>query len=186
MNDLFKKHLRTLKLISVDNHNPSDVEYMTESEYVAIDFDAVKDDYVMRLDTYVNPKSIDALVFHENHATMIEFKNGIVDKALINSIIDKMLNSVIMYADITGETIAHARENVDFILVYNYEKNPFNIKEYRQNKYRDAFVRKLSEKAKERYTQFGLARYEGYIFRHVYTYSKRDFKNEFTDKLEDQ
>lgn len=39
MNDLFKKHLRTLKLISVDNHNPSDVEYMTESEYVAIDFE---------------------------------------------------------------------------------------------------------------------------------------------------
>ena len=117
---------------------------------------------------------------------MIEFKNGIVDKALINSIIDKMLNSVIMYTDITGETIAHSRENVDFILVYNYEKNPFNIKEYRQNRYRDAFVRKLSDKAKERYTQFGLARYESYIFRHVYTYSKRDFKNEFTDKLEDQ
>lgn len=180
---IFKDNLRTLKQISIDNHDKENPSFMTDSEFVCIDFDSVKDDYRDMHGMIVNPKSIDALIFGKENNTMIEFKNGIVDKRLIQSIIEKMLNSVIMYVDITGESVESVRENMDFILVYNYEKNPFNIKKYKQNYYRDMFVRSLSRKAKERYTQFGLFKYEGYIFREIYTYSKKDFKEQFTDKL---
>lgn len=180
---IFKDNYKTLKEISIDNHNLENPSYMTESEFVCIDFDSVKNDYRDRLQALVNPKSIDALIIGQKINTMIEFKNGIVDKRLIQSIKDKMLNSVIIYSDITGESIESIRENMDFILVYNYDKNPFNIKEYKENYYRNMFVRRLSKKAKERYTQFGLFKYEGYIFRNIYTYSKRDFKEQFTDKL---
>lgn len=182
---IFEDNLRSLKQISIDNHDKENPSFMTESEFVCVDFDSVKDDYREKLGTIVNPKSIDALIFGEKVNTMVEFKNGVVDKRLIQTIIEKMLNSVIMYVDITGESVKSVRENMDFILVYNYEKNPFNIKKYRQNYYRDMFVRSLSKKARERYTQFGLFKYEGYIFRAIYTYSKRDFKEQFTDKLED-
>lgn len=180
---IFEENLRTLKQISIDNHDISNPSFMTESEFLCIDFDSVKDDYVDKLSTIVTPKSIDALILKDNNKTMVEFKNGIVDKKLISSIVDKMLNSVIIYSDITGESVESIRQNMDFILVYNYDKNPFNIKKYKQNYYRDMFVKSLSKKARERYTQFGLFKYEGYIFRAIYTYSKKDFKEEFTDKL---
>lgn len=182
MNDIFERNIRDLKSISIDNHDPKRKQYMTNSEVNAVDFDAVKDNYVDKMNLLTVPPSVDALMFLNDGDIMIEFKNGVVDKKLVEAIVDKMLNSVIIYSDITKTPISAIRKNVDFILVYNYQKNP-GVNHFSNNFYRDEFVKSLSKKANRRYTQFGLFRYENYIFRNIYTYSKKDFKREFTDKL---
>ena len=180
MNNIFEKNLRTLKDISIDNHDPSNPEYMTESDEMAVDFDRVKEDYVYEKDLYYHPKSADALVDRDGQLTMIEFKNGTVDRDLVRDIKEKMLASALIYSDITGRDLEFIRSRMDFILVYNYNKNPFKANQVSNSFYKDQLKRGIFKKAKLRYRQFGLDQYEGFVYKNVYTYSMRDFRQEFT------
>lgn len=183
MNDLFKSHIETLKNISIDNHDPKNPEYMTDSNFMAINFDKVKEDYVLLHNLCYHPKSCDAIVNKDDKITLIEFKNGNVDRELIKDIREKMLSSVVMYCDLEKKYPSFTRDNMDFILVYNYDKNPFKANQLKNSRWKDQLRKGLYKKAKMRFKQFGLEQFEGYIFRNVYTFSMRDFKYEFTDKL---
>ena len=44
--DILKKHISSLKITSVDDHDKANIKYMTESEKAAINFDDVKKEYV--------------------------------------------------------------------------------------------------------------------------------------------
>ena len=111
---------------------------------------------------------------------MIEFKNGTVDRDLVRDIREKMLTSALIYSDITGRDLEFIRSKMDFILVYNYKKNPFKANKVSNSFYKDQLKRGIFKKAKLRYRQFGLDQYEGFIYKNVYTYSMRDFRQEFT------
>lgn len=183
MNEIFKNYQQTLKNISIDDHDLKNPEYMTESDYIAVNFDKVKEEYVRRHGLYYHPKSSDAIVEKDGKITIIEFKNGNIDRELVKAIREKMLSSVVMYCDLENRTPTFTRENVDFILVYNYDKNPFKANQIKNSRWKDDLRKGLYKKAKLRFKQFGLEQFEGYIFKNVYTYSMRDFKTEFTDKL---
>ncbi|MDD7761225.1 MAG: hypothetical protein PT956_01015 [Firmicutes bacterium] len=190
MNELFRDNIMSLKDISIDNHDPKNPEYMTESEYMAINFDKVKEAYVRTRGIYYHPKSSDAIVIDDNKITMIEFKNGVIDRELTSEIREKMLNSVLIYCDLEDKSLGFTREHVDYILVYNYKKNPFdpNDKKYRyqMNVYRDKIKKNIFKKANMRFKQFGLEIYEKYLFNNVLTYSMRDFHDYFTSRLPEE
>lgn len=60
--DILKKHISSLKITSVDDHDKANIRYMTESEKAAINFDDVKKEYVKGLELSEVPKSNDALL----------------------------------------------------------------------------------------------------------------------------
>ena len=50
---------------------------------------------------------------------MIEFKNGAIDK---DEIRNKIIESLIIFNDLTQSKIEDTRQNMDFVLVYNSDK----------------------------------------------------------------
>lgn len=119
---IFNENKASLKETSMDDSDPSAVSYMTESSLEVINFDQVKRRYTNALGlSENNAASVDAVIPFSQHIAFVEFKNGKVNNRNVK---DKLRDSLLLFLDITGKTAAYARNHLDFILVYNLEKNP--------------------------------------------------------------
>lgn len=178
--EIFNRNGATLKETSwdKDGENPG---YMTDSEIHVINFDKVKKSYIKDMGLSCTPCSNDALYIGEDEkAYFIEFKNGLVDNKTVYNIYNKIYDSLLIFNDIIQENISFCRENVNFILVYNEGRNLRNEKE---TNYGDSSKAKISKhfyaKAKRKYVRFGLERFEKLYFQDVFTYTEKEFENNF-------
>lgn len=181
--DIFKNNISTLKETSKDNHDGVDY-YMTESEIKVINFDGVKKNYLLSLGFNKDlVKSNDALILEfDKTDTFIEFKNGNMKKEKTNVKL-KVLDSLLIFTDIINKTVAYTRANMNYILVYNEEKNPENtissnsVQESSSRNYIAKIL--LEEKAKKKYIRFGIERFESVYFKDIFTYTEKEFEDNF-------
>lgn len=98
----FVAHQSALKDTSKDKHEPNNSTYMTESNKTAVNFDAVKDDYVKKMKLSEMLASCDAL-FEDGEGAIIftEFKNGALKKNKQPDLRKKIYDSVLIFMDIT-------------------------------------------------------------------------------------
>lgn len=193
----------TLEATSYDNDNGT---YMVHSQLQVCPFDKVKEWYVSEKIPYANPnpKSNDALYFGELESYFIEFKNGKITNAINFEINKKIYDSLfilfdLQYIDKHGNpvnSISYTRNNMNYILVYNEDnyreagqtvqtkaglKRQKEVSEscHRTNLYK--MVRKL---AKEEFILFGLDQFRNYFFKNVYTYTQKEFEQNFKGFLD--
>lgn len=177
----FNKNKKSLKETSRDDSDLSNIQYMTQSELEVIDFDLVKRDYTNGLKlSEEGAASVDALIKFDNHIAFVEFKNGVMKKKKQN-VKDKMRDSLLVFSDITKKDIAYTRQNADFILVYNLDKNPTPNQDTKGMLQESPSLIDIENfialKAKKEIIRFDLEKYEKLYFRKVHTYSKEQFEN---------
>ena len=186
---IFENNISTFKETSIDNDDGKE-KYMIESEIKVINFDAVKKEYMKDMGVSEVPCSIDALYTNDNeNYYFIEFKNGIV-KPNIYNIYNKIYDSLLIFNDITNSTISFCRKNVRFILVYNEEKNNQVIDKENSSiqatPSKNKIAKSFSNKAKKKFIMFGLEKFEKLYFKEVFTYTEKEFENEFLEKISDK
>ena len=115
--ETFREHISTLKECSKDHSDPGCIKFMTESQLEAINFDTVKTKYANDLVLSEEcAASVDALLETDENIAFVEFKNGQVNNRNIK---DKIRDSLLLFCDLTKQTISDTRKNLDFIVVYN-------------------------------------------------------------------
>lgn len=168
---IFADHKTTLKEASKDDSDRQNVRYMTQSNMEVVDFDLVKRRYTNGLGlSEESATSVDAVIQFEDHIDLVEFKNGKVNNRNIK---DKARDSLLIFTDITGKNIAYTREKVDYIVVYNPEKNP---PPYQASPSLISIASHISAKANEPFIRFDLEKYQKLYFRKVRTYSREEFE----------
>ena len=175
--EIFTENQSTLTETSYDDGNS---EYMTELKVPVIDFDNVKEQYLQSIGCQDESlTSVDALLSKENCNVFIEFKNGSLAKKEVRlGIYSKIQDSLLMLCDITDNHISQLRQCLDFILVYNEEKNPS-----KSNKAKDYINDRIMELGGKELVRFGMSRYDGVYFRNVHTYNVEKFED-YISKLE--
>ena len=93
---IFNNHISNLKQTSIDDSdNSRSPQFMTDSLVTAINYDAVKDEYVRTLQLSEIPKSNDALFDDgRGHLVFVEFKNGKIGRRKQFEIRKKIYDSV--------------------------------------------------------------------------------------------
>ena len=180
---IFNNNKATLKETSKDNHDGVDT-FMTTSTLDAVDFDAVKDEYIKEMNLVEAPKSNDALFIGRNgEFYFIEFKNGVMKDKKIYDIRLKIFDSLLIFSDIVGEGISFTRKSLSYILVYNEKKNSSNgeTNSNTQISHSRELIAKyfIESKAKKKYIRFNLERFEKLYFKNVFTYTEEEFENRF-------
>lgn len=162
----------TLKQTSYDDAKK---EYMTESEYPVIDFDAVKEAYLLNKGAKIEElKSADALVNCAQKIVFIEFKNGSM-KHEKKGVKEKMKDSMFILADLLDCTIDYVRNNVAFVLVYNNSKNP------RSSPAMDTLAEIVAKLGHDRICRFGFDNYRELYFGKIVTYNDEQFNKDIMD-----
>mgnify|MGYP006922144306 CR=1 FL=1 len=179
---IFRENKETFKETSKDDSDTSHIQYMTDSEMEIVNFDQVKRCYVNALGlSENNAASVDALAQFAEGFAFVEFKNGKVNNRNVK---DKIRDSLLMFTDITGESVSNTRNNLDLIVVYNIERNPLPNQLKRgtlqESPSRIAIADHIAKKAKEEIILFDLERYKKLYFRKVHTYSKEKFAEYLT------
>lgn len=175
---IFRDHKSTLRELSKDDHDPENIQYMTDSQAEAVAFDDVKTQYANDLGlSEESAASVDALISLADGVWFIEFKNGAVNKRQVK---DKARDSLLLFLDTIGKTIAFSRENMDLIVVYNLERNPLPHQAQRgqpqESPSRLAIAEHFLERGGEELIRFDLGRYRRLYFRDVHTYSGEQFE----------
>ena len=176
---MFADHKSTLKECSGDNSDGSTIKFMTESQTEAVNFDEFKTKYANNLRLSEEcAASADALLQTNTGLAFVEFKNGKVNNRNVK---DKIRDSLLLFCDFTDRTISYTREHVDFIAVYNEEKNPLP-NQYKKQTNADApsrteISRYFLGKGNQKLILFDLERYQHLYFRKVHTYTKEQFEN---------
>lgn len=143
---------------------------MINNDQCVINYDHVKRYYMNSLKkSEENAASVDTLVQDENgHLYMIEFKNGEIDNKEIRN---KVIESLLIFCDITKNTIEFTRQNMDFILIYNPDL--IHIKPLEQ---RALFLARLGKS----FCPFhGLDKFYGFCVQKAYMMTAK----EFTDNM---
>lgn len=171
---ILHKNTTTLKETSKDDSNN---QYMTLSKIETVNFDFVKRNYANSLGLSEEVvTSVDAVLPINNGILFIEFKNGKVDRGIK----DKARDSLLIFLEIVNKTIAFSRQNIDFILVFNLEKNPLpnQVKKgvLQDTPSRIDIGNHLMAKAGEELILFNLERYKSIYFRNIHTYPKEKFE----------
>lgn len=163
----------TLKQTSYDDAKK---EYMTEGEYPVINFDAVKEAYLLNKGAKIEElKSADALVNCAQKIVFIEFKNGSM-KNEKKGVKEKMKDSMFILVDLLDSTIEYVRSNVAFVVVYNKEKNP------RSSPSMDIFSDIVSKLGHDRICRFGFDNYRKLYFNNIITYNYEQFNKDIMDR----
>lgn len=186
----FEEARTTLKMTSFDDSNQV---YMTESEIPVYNFDAIKEWYkrfrMSKTSETLSLKSNDALfVNKEGQAYFIEFKNGNLDSGERKQALrQKLYDSFIILADkdtCTREVIPsfespleYTRDHMGCIVVYNEAANPVINKRKKTREHVET---------KAGMARFGLARFQGFIYRNVYTVTEKEFQTKFVNKWENK
>ncbi len=160
-------HLVPLKQTSLDCDNNV---YMTEDDTVVVNFDKVVGEYGSRCGTSC-ARSVDALYCdRDGTCCLIEFKNGKLDKGKIFEIKQKIYDSLLILSDITGLTLKDYRSELEFILVYNKEKNPNLFNAFPAPSNSPALcglANGLARKSKKAFEAESLESFERYCFKRV-------------------
>ena len=179
---IFSDHMDTLKEMSKDT-SEGQPQYMTERMEEAVNFDLVKRAYANMLGlSEKTASSCDSLAFLSTGPVFIEFKNGKVESANVKT---KIRDSLLIYGGITGQSIADTRTGMEFILVYNEQKNPDRNPSAPASgdaPSRVAIAEYLANKAKVEYIRFDLDRFQKLYFRAVHTYTPGEFENYLAEK----
>ena len=192
---LFQECQKSLKATSCDTDQK---EYMCSSALPVFDFDALKDWYAKNYlqGVYMTPSSVDALWLATEHLVFIEFKNGKVDGLKNSEIIIKLYDSLLLLLDDKFDlswcradfkpNISYTRENMDYILVYSKEKFQENPptpqtkrgweRQSQDSHHRTVIYKVFSNLGRKPLLLFGLDRFEGYLFRRVYTMDQSEFE----------
>lgn len=175
--EIFSESRQSLKETSKDDSNSQDIQYMTTSEMEVINFDLVKRKYANALDlSEESATSVDAILPFRDGIIFLEFKNGIVNNRNIK---DKARDSLLIFLGIIKKSIEYSRRYIDFVVVYNAEKNPVSSqkKERRlqETPSRVSIATCLMNKAGEEFIRFDLERYKTLYYRNIHTYTKDNF-----------
>ena len=170
---IFSDHRDTLKEMSKDT-SQGQPQYMTKRMEEAVNFDLVKRIYTNSLGlSEETASSCDSLAFLSTGPVFIEFMNGKVENAAIKT---KIRDSLLIYGGITGQSIADTRTQMEFVLVYNGQKNPD------KNPSRAAIVAHLMNKANTEHIRFDLERFQLLYFKAVHTYTPEEFERYLIEK----
>lgn len=179
--NILTEHTKALKEISFDKANK---QYMTQSTFLAVDFDEVKDNYVFRNTSIKSNhlRSNDALVIYstqQGQCIFIEFKNGnIMSEIEKEKIRVKIAESLLILNDILGENLTFDRKNVNYILVYNKDKNA-EFENQRNNSF-SKIAAAVAGMAKMEYLIAGFDRYKAF-FHNVKTINENEFQSIATE-----
>lgn len=172
---MLSNNITTLQETSKDDHDGKN-RYITHLMLEVVNFDSVKNDYIKNLHLNDTPTSNDALyIGNKNHLVFIEFKNGHIDQKVSANIRRKIYDSIAILTDIIGKGISFTRYNLDYILVYNEDKN---IKE-NINKH-------IMNKSREKIIKFGLDRFKNFFFKDVYTLNDKEFSDFILNLTKDE
>lgn len=190
------------------SYDKEHTEYMTESMMQVCQFDKVKEWYIANKIpmSNPNPKSNDALYFHDDKSFFIEFKNGKIDSRVNFEINKKIYDSMFIlfdlkYCDEIGKTvdsISYTRENMEYILVYNetqYEENKDTpqgkeglarqeSRSLSQSAHRTQLYKAMRGLANKELILFGLDQFKNYLFKDVHTYTESEFQKNFIEKYD--
>ncbi|MCI8869922.1 MAG: hypothetical protein HFF39_05175 [Lawsonibacter sp.] len=165
----------TLKRASKDSSNG---EYLCESQLQVLNFDQMPQLYRQTCPT-AQTKSNDALYIAPNDVWyFIEFKNGQVRKADIHN---KIYDSVLMLLDMKIiPDLDFARRHMEYILVYNREKN----QRLEQSQSRDDLYGYMGRLAQQEACFWDIGRFAGYLLKNSHTYSQEEFREKFVEPME--
>ena len=177
---MFDSNMSTLKESSKDDSNPMNIVYMTEDTREVVDFDDVKTDYTNSFGlTEEAAKSVDALYDCSNKDVFIEFKNGNMSSEK-KKVKEKVRTSLLIFGDITGKTVSYTRDNAEFVLVYNEDKNSDSERarksSVQESSSRDMIATAVHQYADKEYIRFGMEIFKGMFFKDVHTYTKKEFE----------
>lgn len=183
---IFAQCLTTLDKCSYDNANNV---FMTNDSRPAVNFDKVKAVHVqsLGLTTESYPDSNDAIIQKKDGKyVFIEFKNGKIVRNKSNDttvkaeiqykLMEKCYDSVLLLSDIIKKDISWMRENIEYVLVYNEQKNTFspsNLDSVEQS------FKVISDNvfslAGMKEILFGVGKFKKFIFNDVHTYTEKEF-----------
>lgn len=180
---ILNNHLSTLKDTSIDFHDQDNIQYMTNSERKAVNFDDVKGEYIEKLSLVEVPKSNDALFMtRDNMLIFVEFKNGFMDGKKKFDVRKKIYDSVIILTDILDSGISKLRDQLEYILVYNEDVNKGEADVLKKASYvqpskaYDALAKTIFGMAKKEYVCFNIDIFKNYCFKDVHTYTEKEFE----------
>lgn len=175
----FSNHIETLEELSRDDSHDHAV---TGSQIKAIAFDEVRNEYAAPLKLKNGPNSMDAIcVFtdgDDSSLAFVEFKNGKLDKRDAFEIRKKIYDTLLIFQDLTGISLATLRAHAACILVYRKDLNPDDEHEGEfipASPSRDTIGDHIAGLAHQEIVRFGLARFFSYCFKEVHTYGPDDF-----------
>lgn len=174
----YSKHpKKMLKECSEDKKNSS---FMVESEIKAIDFDDVKDKYCESWERNDLLRSNDALYRKSKNDEFyfIEFKNGNLktrkgEKEF--ALLEKIYDSLFILRETGLRYIPYKYLKINYILVYNEEKNPINNSNSKS-------ARHLAGISKKKFVRFGIDKFENYLFNQVDTVTEKEFEEQFLSR----
>ena len=174
--EVLKMHICTLKDASYDGSNK---DYMCESSIKVVNFDKIPGEYCRGKGWHCVPTSNDALYITANdEGYFIEFKNGEVCR---HKLYRKIYDSLIVLIELgLIPNLDFARNNINYILVYNSEKHD----KVHSSQERDKNYTYILKRANKKKTLFGISNFKQYLFKNVHTYSKEDFQDEFVLPME--
>lgn len=177
---IFSDNISTLKEISKDDSKKDDIHYMTESLKEAVNFDDVKTVYTNGLQlSEETAASVDGIFEAGDRLVFVEFKNGDMGNQK-RKVKDKIRDSLLLFCDVTGKQIADTREWMEFVLVYNINKNPIPNQLARErvqeSQSRVDIAKYFTAKAQKEFIRFDLEKFKTLYFKEVHTYSEDEFK----------
>lgn len=135
--------------------------------------------------------------FAEIFKTELFSKYGQKAGCYINEIYDSLFILFdLKYTDKKGkvvDAISYTREKMTYILVYN-EQNYLEYGPTKQTKlgedrqrvsqshHRDLLYKSMRKLAQEEFILFGLDQFQNYLFKHVYTFTEKEFEQNFVNK----
>ena len=168
---------------------------LVESDISCINFDIVKSFYIKKHNIIYKEKhnlentnskfiflgdyaSNDAIKNFDGMEYFIEFKNqSVINKSQVYA---KIRDSLLIYLDIMDEKISYTKENLGYILVYNYEKSKDKKDPLQQHREFDKIQTEVMKYSRKKATKFGLkSNLEGFYFKHVLVLSSDEFKMKF-------
>lgn len=190
--DIFINNKKSLLEVSLDDSDEKNPVNMVDidrdiSKDIVIDFDDVKTDFCRKFHKSNEVfKSADALFYSEvkNKFIFVEFKNG-----KVKDVKTKLKDSLLVFSNIIDINLKFCREYLEYIVVYNYEKNKKYVEQekekYRkeeQNKsqslsreYIEGFVKPLFRLAKDEIILWDLKLMKDICVSDVHTYTVDEF-----------
>jgi len=174
--EIFKNNICTLKRASLDDTNR---QYMCDSCLKVIHFDKLPKEYARGKGWPGVPKSNDALYIDTSGKWyFIEFKNGGIQK---HNLFRKLYDSLILlWEQKLIPDFEFARENINYILVYNSE----GFDKTQESPAREATYNYFEQLAKQEKRLFEIDKFEKYLFNETHTYTKELFKDRFINLKE--
>lgn len=190
--EIFVNNKKSLFEVSLDDSDKNNLVNMVDadkdiSKDIVIDFDDVKTAFCRKFNKSNEVfKSADALLYSKtkNKLIFVEFKNG-----KVRDVKTKLKDSLLVFSNILDVNLEFCREYLEYIVVYNYEKNKKYVEQEKdkcrkeeQNKsqslskeYIEGFVKPLFRLAKDEIILWDLELMQDICVSEVHTYTVNEF-----------